>query len=84
MAQGVGSNEVAMTEINWKRRFVRGWMVLSAIWIVIVMSIFIVEDGGSTGLINFIGTALGPPIIFFVIGMVIDWISRGFFSTKTD
>ena len=34
MAQGVGSNEVAMTEINWKRRFVRGWMVLGLLWLI--------------------------------------------------
>ncbi len=88
MAQGVGSNEVAMTEINWERRFVRGWMVLGLLWLIFSSS------RASLNIKNFREThgdnldwGLGidfylmqgsfvflPPIIVLILGLVVLWV----------
>ena len=87
MAQGVGSKEGAMTEINWKRRFVRGWMVLGLLWLIFSSS------RASLNIKNFREThgdnldwGLGidfylvqgsfvflPPIIVLILGLVVLW-----------
>ena len=90
MAQGVGSKEVAMTEINWKRRFVRGWMVLGLLWLIFSSS------RASLNIKNFREThgdnldwGLGidfylmqgsfvflPPIIALILGFVVLWVVK--------
>ena len=48
--------------------------------------IFVAKDEGDVGeeLLSYIELAFGPPIFFRVIGMVIDWISRGYKSNKSN
>ena len=90
MAQGVGSNEVAMTEINWKRRFVRGWMVLGLLWLIFSSSraslnIKNLRETHGDNLdwelgIDFYlmqgGFVFLPPIIELIMGFVVLWVVK--------
>ncbi len=85
MAQGVESIEVTMTEINWKRRFVRGWMILGLLWLIFSSSRASLNikkfrethgDNLDWGLgIDFYmmqgGFVFLPPIIVFILGLVV-------------
>ena len=95
MAQGVGSKEVAMTEINWKRRFLRIWMVSALLWLIFSSS------RASINIKNFreahsdnFEWVLGidfylvqgafvflPPIGVLLLGFVVLWINK---TSKTN
>jgi hypothetical protein len=72
--------------VNWRRGLFRVWLVLSIVWIAAVevvakvsTGIWIRPWGGKIDLfIASLGTLLGPPIVVFLVGLVLVWVSVGF------
>ena len=79
-----------MTEINWKRRFVRGWMVLGLLWLIFSSSraSLNIKDyrelhGDNLDLVSGIdyflvqgGFVFLPPIIVLILGLVVLWVIK--------
>jgi hypothetical protein len=73
----------AATQLNWRRGFLRVWLLLSAAWIMgwIVYLILYGIQGGfqSSGDVLAVPVLLfGPPIALLLFGLVAGWAFRGF------
>jgi hypothetical protein len=71
------------TPINWRRGFMRIWLLLSAAWIMgwIVYLILYGIQGGFRSSGDFLAIPvllIGPPIALLLFGLVAGWAFRGF------
>ena len=69
--------------INWRRGFLRIWILLSAAWImgwVIYLIMFVIQGGIKTvGDVLVLPVVLfGPPIAMLLLGIAAGWAFRGF------
>jgi len=70
-------------QLNWRRGFLRIWLLLSAAWImgwVVYLTIYGIQAGfQSSGELLAIPVLLvGPPVALLLFGLVAGWAVRGF------
>lgn len=77
--------------MNWRRGIFRLWLAASAVWITIVVVsgyghfqlMYGLGDPHAPGILYAVGfIALGPVILTLVLGIIFNWIIKGFASRQ--
>ena len=67
--------------MNWKRGFLRFWIVASALWIALWVHIVYFEQQdflSQTNIVILICVVLLPPGALFFVGLALIWVATGF------
>lgn len=65
--------------MRWRRRVFWGWLAATVVWLLYQSTRFDLVQMGAIPLDWFLMEALGPPLLLWVLWLVIRWLGRGFF-----